>query len=328
MSPDPLGSRSPRVVVGRRALVPFYPPFFVRKLTMAKSSRRRNRNRVRPATPPSQRQGNGPPPARPFIDLEKRLDSIELPLLNVGPDVVPDPDSGSTPPPETPTGGSRANSLKNALRSRVLFPIEMKELIDRLFRDFARDLKPVGSLSEWLVYELARSKLQADLACDRLTVDEGRIVERAGTSFDSDQTVRANTLGARLSKQPQLVSGALEATKFGTLYLVKQYEFLDDIVRSNGCLNDKQLEVLGDLLGIDHVYRPGCGRIPAGTDTQALTSLIARELGRLRGNLPASAPEVTPRRGWRCWASSVPMTRRQESSGRTGRVPGVVSTGR
>ena len=295
---------------------------------MAKSSRRCNRNRVRPATPPSQRQGNGPPPARPFIDLEKRLDSIELPLLNVGPDVVPDPDSGSTPPPETPTGGSRANSLKNALRSRVLFPIEMKELIDRLFRDFARDLKPVGSLSEWLVYELARSKLQADLACDRLTVDEGRIVERAGTSFDSDQTVRANTLGARLSKQPQLVSGALEATKFGTLYLVKQYEFLEDIVRSNRCLNDQQLDVLGDLLGIDHVYRPGCGRIPAGTDTQALTSLIARELGRLRGNLPALCAEVTPRRGWRCWASSVPMTRRQESSGRIGPAPGVVSTGR
>ena len=92
-------------------------------------------------------------------------------------------------------------------------------------------------------------------------------------------------LGSTLGESPQVVSETLAATKHGALYLIKQWSYLEDSVKTNGTLSEGQRQVAYDLLGVDQVYRNGCSQVPQGTDTKGLSALVARELLRHRRQL-------------------------------------------
>ena len=127
---------------------------------------RRNNRKSSHKTPPSQRNGNGhertylftePPPPPPLTDCSRVW-------IAGGP---------GGPPPEAEadatarTGfGSRGNSLKAGLRSRLLFPDAMLQAIDERDRAFAAQLGPVTILDKWLVRQMARGSVQSDLAGD------------------------------------------------------------------------------------------------------------------------------------------------------------------
>ena len=247
---------------------------------MGKQSRSRSRNKNRlentPGQPQAQRQFNPPPP----ITL---TDTTRIRLIP-GDDPAPPP-----PPPREdgengPTGPrreSRANSVKRGLRSKFLFPLEMKESIDELFHAFSLQQLPRTRLEEWLVFELARSSVQCDECNDQLLINKLRVIERVGISWDDDCTERIDKLGERLHKDPYHIQRALARTRHGALYLIDKWALIDDSIVTNGGLDESQFETVHDLLGIEHVYRNGCRQVPAATDAPALRAVVAREVGRL-----------------------------------------------
>jgi hypothetical protein len=184
-----------------------------------------------------------------------------------------------------PRRDSRANSVKLGLRSKLLFPLEMMESISEIASDFSRQLKPVTSLDKWLVFELARSCVQADKASDQILLDDLRVIERVGTSFDDDASERIDRLGSRLARDPYNVQRALSRSKHGALYSIERLSWLDDAVQTNGGLDEEQRQRMFDLLGIEHVYRNGSRKVPAGMDVEGLRALIDREIKRYRSSL-------------------------------------------
>ena len=115
------------------------------------------------------------------------------------------------PPPPPPDGEdaasepgreSRANAVKRALRSRILFPLSVLEKINALAEDIARQFRLSTSLERWVGVELARSTVQSDDANDQLLLDKLRVAERIVTSFDADNAERCDKLFARIHDEP------------------------------------------------------------------------------------------------------------------------------
>ena len=157
--------------------------------------------------------------------------------------------------------------------------------INELTTEFALQLKPCTSLERWLVSQMAISSVQCDESNDQLLVNKVRIIERVGISWDDDCAERSDKLGARLPTDPYNVQRALARTKHGALYIIDKWTLLGESVESNGALDDLQIQTCYDLLGIEHVYRNGCSRVPPGTDAPGLRALIARQISLHRANL-------------------------------------------
>ena len=164
----------------------------------------------------------------------------------------------------------------------------MKELIDERATAFAIQMNASTCLEIWLAFEMARCSVQCDECEDQLLINKVRIIERVGMSWEEDSALRIDKLGARLAADPYKVQRELAHSKHGTLYLLDKWTLLGDAVESNGGLDDSQITTCYDLLGIDHVYRNGCRRVPPKTDTEGLRALVAREIDRHRSNLERS----------------------------------------
>jgi hypothetical protein len=252
------------------------------------ANRNRKRNRNRPSHTPGQPKDSGPLAARRLIDVPPPITLTDFSQFRICPgDPSPPP-----PPPGTGENGqaetrreSRANGVKRGLRSKLLFPIEMKSHIDELYHEFAIQLKPRTGLERWLVFEMARSSVQSDEANDQLLINKVRVIERVGTSWDDDNEERIDKLGSRLAADPYNVQRALARCKHGALYLVGKWTLMAEAVESNGGLDNLQIQTCYDLLGIEHVYRNGSRQVPEATDLESLRGLFAREIGRHRGNL-------------------------------------------
>jgi len=146
-------------------------------------------------------------------------------------------------------------------------------------------MMPRTLLERWLVQEMARSTIQCDECSDQLLINKTRIIERVGTSWDDDNSDRIDKLAADLATEPYTVQRTLERSKHGAHYLIHKWTLLGESVETNGGLDDLQIKTCYDLMGIDHVYRNGSRQVPSGTDTDALRSLVAREVSRHRLNL-------------------------------------------
>ena len=160
------------------------------------------------------------------------------------------------------------------------------ESINELTSEFSLQLKPGTSLERWLVSQMAISTVQCDECDDQLLVNKVRIIERVGTSWDDDCTERTDKLGQRLAADPYNVQRALARTKHGALFLIEKWTLLGEAIDSSGGLNDEQIQTCYDLIGIEHVFRSGCSRVPPGTDAVALR---AAWRGRSACSVPASS---------------------------------------
>src|SRR5262249_7856586 len=89
-------------------------------------------------------------------------------------------------------------------------------------------------------------------------------------------------LGARLSRDPQRVARALEATKQGAEWSLLHWGGLADVVETNGVWDEAQRRLALDLLGVPHVLRNGNLVLPAEDDTAGLAELAESEMARLR----------------------------------------------
>ena len=245
-------------------------------------SRRNNRNKPH-KTRPSERNSNGnkpylftePPPRPPLTDVSKirNVDDPDEP--------APEPDGSAGTHVD---GGSRVNSLRAGLRSRILFPELMLEKIDALATAYADQFRPLSPLAEWLVWQLARGSVQSNFAGDQLIFNLKLSAERAATGWDDARREEAQRLGATIAKAPYRVAQTLGRSKFGALYLIEKLSELGDIIDTNGGLDDQQRTVLLDLLAVDPVFRNGC-KVPAGHDGPGLALVVAKEKAKHAANI-------------------------------------------
>ena len=251
-------------------------------------------NRIRKNRPGNHPNNNPPSPPpergskllRQFLEMPAPPPVVDIRSIRLGPDEPSPPPENGTDPFFEPRSGSRTNSLKLGLRSRLLFPMELKVLIDQIAADYVHQLKLSTRLDVWLAYELSRCAVQIDKLNYQLLVDQLRVIDKVNTSgYDDDHRERAEKLGQRLRNSPHKVKGELERTKFGALFILDKWTLLSQAVESNGGLDPEQLQVCYDLLGIDLLYRNGCTEVPQREDTEGLRKLIAREIQKHQRNL-------------------------------------------
>jgi len=269
-------------------------------------SRRDKRNNPH-KTPPSQRNRNGsertyqftePPPPPPLTDTSRIW-------ICGGPDGQP-PEAGDAGAPfqgqttwdegrpdEPPPGpdsdgtgqagfGSRGGRVRAGIRSRLLFPDAVKQLIDERTRAFSEQHSARTLLERWLVGQIAMGTVQGDLARDQLIVNASLAVQRVDTPrWADDRREYSEKLGQRIGKAPCRIAGELGRSKYGALYLIDRLTSLGESIASNGCLDDVQRECLFDHLGVDHVFRNGSQKVPAGSDGPGLAAVVAKEKSRL-----------------------------------------------
>ena len=249
---------------------------------------RKNRKRNQPKNAPiPPREESGPETAR------RILRNVPLPTnVTFAPNIhlsaaaaetaPPPPASDGENGPVAPPRESRANATKSALRSRLLFPLELLEKINLLSDGYSNQLELSTCLEQWLGVELARSSVQCDECFDKLQINKLRVIERAGTSFDDDCADRADRIAEKLSEHPSRNQRTLARSKHGALILIDRWTLLGDAIDSERGIDEALRQTAYDLLGIDHVFRHGTSRVPAATDVVGLRSLVAREVEKHR----------------------------------------------
>ncbi len=259
---------------------------------MSSHNRNRKRNRNKDQNPPSNQASpdreSGRRAARRILNNMPLPTNVTfLPHIHVCPGDPP-------PPPTAEESGnattqtrreSRANSIKRALRSKLLFPLELMDSINDLAADFTIQMGASTALESWLMFELARCTTQSDLCNDQLLIDKVRVVERVGTCWDDDNFDRCEKLLDKLPVQPYRMQRALARTKHGALLLIDKLSLLLESIDSIRGMDEVQYQNFYDLLGIDHVFRTGSTRVPAATAVVELRAAVTREIEKHRANL-------------------------------------------
>ncbi len=266
---------------------------------------RRKKRKAPHTTPPSQRNGNGQgradlftePPPPPSMSDSTRV------WVTGGPDgPAPETKGNGSAYQEQGTNdkghpgeedgadqagfGSRGNRLGDGLRSRLLFPDHMKKLIDKRARAFTVQLVPRSLFERWAVRQIAIGTVQSDLAGDQLLVNTSLAIQRVDTPrWAEDRRESAEKLGARISTAPSRIAAQLGRSKYGALYLIDRLTCLRESIASNGSLDDPQMACLFDHLGVDHVFRNGSQKVPAGDNGPGLAAAVDKEKARLTTKL-------------------------------------------
>jgi hypothetical protein len=183
---------------------------------------------------------------------------------------------------------SRENSLKDGLRSKVLFPEAMARRIAAELPVLTRIHSPRNEHEAWLVSEIARTKVQYQRCGELLDRDAVRIHERiVGDEWEEDRIDAAARLAARIRKDAYRNARLAESSLQGAELFLYHWGCLADSVASTGTWTDVQRERAFDLLGVPEEHRAGSLKVPAVNDTKGLLKLVARETTRLKERLPA-----------------------------------------
>jgi hypothetical protein len=204
-------------------------------------------------------------------------------------------DELGTPPPEEPRKGrtaegsaqSRRNAVRDGCRSRTEFPEDMQALIDIRLAELTAEEKPKTALERTLLGEIARSGVQAEVCHRKLLVNIKVMRETVDEWWDDDRRQAANTLAARLAKDPGRVAQRLEASLHGAFWCLEQWRGLGASAAHNGSLTEAQRELCCDLMGIGPLLRDNPEKVPARDDQPAIVELVAQQVQRLENQVEA-----------------------------------------
>ena len=205
------------------------------------------------------------------------------------PTVIPTPPV----PPKKRGGGprttlgkeqSRRNALKDGLYSKIVFPEDFTELIEKRTRVFVAQFAPQTDYETGLVRDMALASARIEHVSSLAVADLIRVANRAASCWEFDRRKAVEDFSARLSKDPQRVSWGLRATVQGADWLIESWEDLGDIVRKAGRWNEDERQLACDLMGIRRELRTSTLRVPAGDDAPALIALVENQLTTLRAS--------------------------------------------
>src|SRR5262249_25508741 len=97
-----------------------------------------------------------------------------------------EPEAAEPPPkrrggPKTPEGKRRArrNSLKRGLRSKILFPEDLAEIVEKRILDFTGEFAPKTPYEQMLVRDMATSSVRFERCASLAIADLVRLSNRA-----------------------------------------------------------------------------------------------------------------------------------------------------
>jgi len=180
---------------------------------------------------------------------------------------------------------SKGNATQHGLSSKEIFPPELAEAIARHTAEAVAEFQPRTDYERSLVAEIGMASAKIERAGVLIGHDLGRTMYRAGTCWDSDRREAIDNLGARLSRDPKRVAGALRRTKQGCTWLLECWAELAEVLESNGGFDDVQRQWALDLLGVSPQARNGSKRLPPSSDGAALSRLVDWERERLEGDI-------------------------------------------
>jgi len=199
---------------------------------------------------------------------------------------LPLPRSGG---PRTEEGkeNSRRNSLKRGLRSKIVFPDDMADLIEVRVREFTEAFKPRSPFEVILVRDMAVSSARIERCASLSVADLVRSADRAHLCWEQDRCMSVEDYAVKLSKDPRRISRGLRKTRQGAQWLIDHWEALAAIARENGGWDDDQRRLAFDLSGVPHHLRSGIHRVPRGDDPAKLIALAEAQIAELREDLEA-----------------------------------------
>ena len=208
---------------------------------------------------------------------------VTAPTIGPSPPIPPKKRGGG---PRTTLGKeqSRRNALKDGLFSKIVFPEDFAELIEKRARTLVAEFAPKTDYEHGLVRDMALASARIEHVSSLAIADLIRVADRAETSWEFDRRKSVEDFSAKLSKDPQRVSWGLRATVQGADWLIESWEDLGDIVRKAGRWDEDERNLACDLMGIRRELRTSTLRVPAGDDAPALIALVENQLASLRAS--------------------------------------------
>ncbi len=177
---------------------------------------------------------------------------------------------------------SRRNSLKRGLRSRIVFPDDLADLVESRIAAFSDEFAPRCTYEAMLVRDMAVSSARFERCASLSVADLIRCADRAAYCWEQDRMTTVANFACRLSKDPQRIAQGLEGSRHGCDWLIENWELLGAIARETGRWDDDQRRLAFDMLGVPRELRSVMTRVPAGDDVAGLIALAEARVAKLR----------------------------------------------
>ena len=177
---------------------------------------------------------------------------------------------------------SRRNALKRGLRSKIVFPDDLVDIIENRYRDFAAEFVPRSTYEEVLIREMAAASAKFERCISISVADLVCSATRAEHCWERDRRKSVEVYAMRLSRDPSRIARGLSRTRQGADWLIGRWQALAAIAVETGCWDDSQRGLAHDLLGVPLELRTGTYRVPDGEDAPALIALAESEILSLR----------------------------------------------
>lgn len=156
--------------------------------------------------------------------------------------------------PPSPTLRIEPRSVEAALPITITAapPLE-SDLITARMDAWRERLRPDGPLQEWVYGQVVAASIQIEHCIQHQARLRQYDAERAALLWDGDRRLDAETLGARLPRDPAKTRHKLESSRYGAEWLIERWEFLARL--NQGWSGLHRVEAL-NLLGIPRAQRP------------------------------------------------------------------------
>ena len=180
---------------------------------------------------------------------------------------------------------SRKNALKHGLRSQVIFPDDMAEVVENRVLAFSAEFAPTNAYETTLVRDMAVSSARIERCASLSVADLVRAANRAADHWDDDRSMSVEDYASRLGKDPSRIAAGLNRSRHGCEWLIPRWESLIELAETNGKWDENQRRLAHDLLGVPVELRPLDSRVPAADDATTLIAIARDEISRLNDRI-------------------------------------------
>jgi hypothetical protein len=195
--------------------------------------------------------------------------------------------AGKSTGPRTNEGKarSRGNAFKHGLAGEnIVADPATSAAIEERKEAWASGYQTSTPEGDWTFHKMVASSFQIDRAEASMDVHKREFAARAGHAWDEDHRLEAETVAAKMARNPGLSLRTLEANRHGAELLIDRWNRLGDALDTAGDWNEVERDRALDLLGIPADLRRGRTPVdfPDGDDPIASRrAIVNRQVERL-----------------------------------------------
>jgi hypothetical protein len=178
-------------------------------------------------------------------------------------------------------GAARLNAITHGLTAQLTTLAAVDPDLARRVADWTAFYEPVGPKETWLVEQMALSSAQMDRCHAAGEAQRARSMARAADGWDDDQVRLAEEAGARLARDPAVVSARLRDSVQGCHWLKARWEALERIAMATGTWDEAQRSLAFDLIGVPQELQVADPAIPEGADGPTLAAIARDQVAAL-----------------------------------------------